>query len=284
MSEVTKSITTLKVYDDQKDEVNSIANRLGNGAGQKEVMAYLLEIERAHYAKETGKDVPRLDDIRFHFSRIEGIFTEYVLSSRDREQMDAETIHQLTLTSEQQKLFLYDKKLEIETLREELHNIEEKHEVNLKQQQTNAEVERNQFKGEIALLKENHQKELDSLRELLIQTKEAKEQSDKLVRLTQEATESANQRLSDLIYKANEYDKLKEELSIVQEELGLVKASLSEKEIELKNTFDRINIEKDKGLFEVEKKYIEQISKLREELSLAREQYADLKIAFNEKK
>ncbi|GMX64454.1 hypothetical protein Elgi_37230 [Paenibacillus elgii] len=279
-----RDITTLKVFAEQKDEVNMIAMRLGDGAGQKEVMSYLLSLDKTQQARESGKDIPRLDDVRFHFSRIEGIFTEYVLTSRDREQMDAETIHQLTQTSEQQKLSLYDKKLEIETLREELHNIEEKHEVDLKNQQENAEVERNQFKDEIALLKENQQKELDSLRELLVQTKEAKEQSDKLVRLTQEATESASQRLSDFIYKAEEYDKLKEELSIVQEKLALTKAALSEKEIELKNTFDRINIEKDKGLFEIEKKYIEQISKLREELSLAREQYADLKIAFNEKK
>lgn len=38
--------TTVRVAEEQKDEINEIAKKIGDGASQKEAISYLLQLEK----------------------------------------------------------------------------------------------------------------------------------------------------------------------------------------------------------------------------------------------
>lgn len=77
-----------------KDAVNHVAAGLGN-LTQWEAIEYVLALHRERQEQAIGFTVPGLDKLRHHCSRIESIYTEWALSTRDREQQDENCIAEL---------------------------------------------------------------------------------------------------------------------------------------------------------------------------------------------
>lgn len=265
MSDIQKH-TTIKVNDDIKDRINTLVEELG-ASSQKDAMDYLLGLHAVKREVESGKEIPRITDMKYHFARIEGIFTEFVLSSRDREVLDSETISILKQTIEDQKIQLYDKSIENSNLRENydqsMQELTTKHENEISVY--TAEFDR--VKGESALVKENTAKELKQMEQLVEQYKESKEQAEKLVKLAQEASENAQNKLNEYSNKVKEYDLLQQVNEDLKNKLSEIKDLLKEKEYECKE-----------AKLAAERNHLEQVSKLREELASQREIYAELKI------
>lgn len=195
--------STVRVAEEQKDEINEIAKKLGDGASQKEAISYLLQLEKVKREQDNGRSIPRLNDINQFASRIINIYTEMYLTMRDQEEVSQEAITNRRLEVEELKARIYEIKEELEKVQDEANRkIDEiilsadkkiadaEDEFRRVNEQKDLEISR--IKGEAALVRETAEKELQQMRLLVKESQESKEQSAKLVVLAQEMAENAN--------------------------------------------------------------------------------------------
>ncbi|MEF2248029.1 hypothetical protein [Paenibacillus sp. IITD108] len=169
--------TTIKCTSDQKDEVNLIAAELGSNSTQKDAIDHLLRLNRMKREEEAGRTIPRLDDLRYLFSRFEGIYSEMYLSARDQEEHSVQIIEIRSKEIDDLKLRLFEMKEMLENTQQEAsQQIEEmNNSVSRIVEEKDSEV--NRVRGEIALVKEASEKELEQMRLLVKESQESKEQS-----------------------------------------------------------------------------------------------------------
>lgn len=274
--------TTIKVSSEQKDIVNQIADELGKDFTQKDAIEYVIGLYRKKREEDAGRTIPRLDDLRNFFTRAEQIYTEAVLTARDKEVMADETIYELKQEREALKASLFEKNRELESSRAVTEQmIEEVRAAAQKQiDEKQAEVER--VKGEAALVRESSEKELEHMRLRVSESHESKEQSLNLVRLAQEAAESAKQKADSFEERAIAAAALEQELKIVSAERDTL---LNEKQDLIKNherEIERLTqnaaVDKERALLESERKFLEEMNKLRESLAAQRELNAELTV------
>lgn len=284
--------STVRVAEEQKDEINEIAKELGNGASQKEAIAYLLQLDRIKKEQDNGRSIPRLDDINQFASRIIGIYTEMYLTMRDQEEVSQETIANRKLEVEELKARLFETKEELEKVQDEANRkinevilsadkkiAEAENEIHRVNEQKDIEISR--IKGEADLARETAEKELQQMRLLVKESQESKEQSARLVVLAQEMAGNANNKATaneELASKALQYQ---EEMQEMKREVQIIKDEAEKKEQNFIREIEKLQlnaeIDKERAVLETQRKMMDKENELRDKVSDLREQISELK-------
>ena len=241
----------IKVNETIRDMINAIGAELG-GKTQKEVAEYLLALYQKEKAERTGEAIPHLDVLREFFARVEGIYTEAVLTARDRERFSREKIAALEEELRRTKAELLDKQKELEAaggaIRERDRLAEERVEA---------------AKAEAALAREEAQRELAAMRELLDEARKSEEKSQRLALLMQESVDQAKRKADEFAEKAARADELARELAKTKKELE-----------ELRAEFDRFKaqaeFERERAVLEAEKRAMKELREALDEVGRLR--------------
>jgi len=260
--DIKEKDASIKVTEPLRDAVNNVGGELG-GKTQKEVVEYFLTLHRQRMDQDTGQAIPHLDDLRYHFTRIEGVYTEFVHLARDRETRDTTSITQLIEDLKDSKLKIFELQNELDlagqTKESEISKVKE-------------EVEG--IRGEAALARENATKETSQMRELLQQAQKGEQQSQQLVILAQEAANAAK-------IKAEEFEEKAKQSDILLKERDDLAQKIKVMESEFERSRDHAGIEKDRAIIETEKKYMVELNDIREQLSKSREENAAFSIKLS---
>jgi hypothetical protein len=284
--------TTVRVAEEQKDEINEIAKKIGDGASQKEAISYLLQLEKVKREQDNGRSIPRLDDINQFASRIIGIYTEMYLTMRDQEEVSQEAITNRKLEVEDLKARLFETKEELDKVQDEANRkineiilsadkkiADTEEEFRRVNEQKDLEVSR--IKGEAALSRETAEKELHQMELLVKESRESKDQSAKLVVLAQEMAENANIKAAaneELALKAKQYQ---EEMQEMKRELQQIKDEAEKKEQNFIREIEKLQlnaeIDKERAILETQRKMMDKETELRDKVSDLREQISELR-------
>lgn len=211
-----------------KDAINQLGSDLG-GLTQKEALELLLSLYRTKQEEEQGTAIPNLENLHYHFTRIEGIYTEFVRSARDRNDQDATEITKLRLALQESQL----KQLELTTA--------------LDQAQKSASSEIESYRAEVALAKEDAAKEIAHIQSLLEEAQSCREQSAQLVQLAQHAADEA-------VRRAEQYEELASKAEAFQKERDESVSQMGELQRELERTRERAAIDQERAVLDTERK------------------------------
>jgi hypothetical protein len=283
MSEIINNKdTTIKCTNEQKDAINQLTSELGANATQKDAMDHLLRLSRMRKEEESGRTIPRLDDLRYLFTRFEGIYSEMYLSMRDQEQLSQETIEIRISEAGEMKARLFEMGEQLQKVQEQTAiQIDEMAE-SVRRTIDEKEIEVNKVKGEAALVREAADKELQQMLLLVKESHESKEQSSRLVTMAQEMAESAKQKAESNENQAKKAIQFEEETQKLRSEMDRLKNDNEKREQEHIREIEKLEsnsqLEKERAALDIEKKMMEQHSIIREQAATLREQIAEMKI------
>lgn len=279
--------TTIKCTNEQKDAINAIVTDLGNNATQKDAMDHLLRLNRLKKEEEAGRTIPRLDDLRYMFSRFEGIYSEMYLSGQDQQQKLHEEIATLTEEVAELKTRYFDTLQEFEKVQNEAAEQVDEMSQSIRKITEEKEAEVTKARGEAALARETAEKELQQMRLLVKESNDSKEQSARLVALAQEMAEAARQKAVANEEQAQKAIEMQEEMKNLRMELARMKEEAIKREQEHLREVDRLKetaeVEKERAILEAERRLMIQHSELREQVASLREKVAELTIELERK-
>ncbi|KQN96775.1 hypothetical protein [Paenibacillus sp. Leaf72] len=279
--------TTIKCSTPQKEAINNIVTELGANMTQKDAMEYLLGLDRIKKEEAAGRAIPRLDDIRHLFNRIEGIYVESVLSARDIEQQSQDIISLNKNQIDDLKITLYELRNESEKYKiladEQVEEMKKKVEVIVVEK----DAEISKALAEAALFREQATKELAQMELLVKESNNSKEQATRLVALAQEAAETSKQKANDHEKMASQAALLLDENNNLKLELERIKHTMHSQVESHTQDVDKLissnEVAMAKSLLEAEKQYMNEIRQLMGDISKLKEEKAELQIALERK-
>ncbi|MGG0939206.1 hypothetical protein ABHN11_24645 [Brevibacillus centrosporus] len=275
--------TTLKVSQEQREAVNALVSELSLQS-QKDLIDYFFALHRNQQLQDDGQAIPQLSDLKYHFARIEGIYTEFVKAARDRQIQASEEISDQKQQLEQAKIKQFELLTELDTVKKEAD-----------ERIATIQADMDVVNAAAALTRENAAKDIEQMRVTLQQAMEAKEQANHLVSLAQEAAQSAKDRASQFEEKAEQADKLREERDValqsiegMQKDTQEVRVAFEQHKknaaIEMERVKERAAVELERAVMAAEREHMETVKHLREALAEEREKNAALMVQLAETK
>ncbi|GEB35325.1 hypothetical protein [Brevibacillus parabrevis] len=269
---------TIRVYENQREAVNRVAQGLGEGKTVMDAMEYLLNLHQQHAQEESWEEVPHVKEIQYHLSRIVSITAAQGLAAKDQQQQAQEEYTALQQKVEAKNLQLFEAHQQIGELQKEVERLRE------------------ETAKEIAVIREEStekvakaEREVAQTRELLDASRAAEAATAKLLQLAEEAERRERDRADKLQSAVDQVAAIKSKLDESESKLkvysgeidrleSLIAQQQKEHEKELLRQKEQAELEKDKAVLQAEKAAVAELKHLQDALSQERERNAQLTV------
>ncbi|MGG3008454.1 hypothetical protein ABEO98_02985 [Brevibacillus parabrevis] len=269
---------TIRVYENQREAVNRVAQGLGEGKTVMDAMEYLLSLHQQQAQEESWEEVPHVKEIQYHLSRIVSITAAQGLAAKDQQQQAQEEYAALQQKIESKNLQLFDTQQQLAELQKEVERLRE---------ETAKEVAA--IREEAAEKVAKAEREVAQTRELLDASRAAEAATAKLLQLAEEAERRERDRADKLQAAADQaatiqvkLDESESKLKVFSGEIdrleSLIAQQQKEHEKELLRQKEQAELDKDKAVLQAEKAAVAELKHLQDALSQERERNAQLTV------
>ncbi|KZE44545.1 hypothetical protein AV540_23980 [Brevibacillus parabrevis] len=269
---------TIRVYENQREAVNRVAQGLGEGKTVMDAMEYLLSLHQQQAQEESWEEVPHVKEIQYHLSRIVSITAAQGLAAKDQQQQAQEEYATLQQKIEAKNLQLYETQQQLAELQKEVERLRE---------ETAKEVAA--IREECAEKVAKAEREVAQTRELLDASRAAEAATTKLFQLAEDAERRERNRADHLQAAADQAEALKAHLMESEKQAAAHSAEIkrledklvqqqSEHAKEMERAKEQAELARDKAVLQAEKAAVAELKHLQDALSQERERNAQMTV------
>ncbi len=258
------TVFSAKIDEDVKAKFEAGAQ--ATGTSQKEFFSRLVTFYETAQARESVSQVKEIEQLRHHLARVEEIYIGLVKGGQDQQEADANRINLAENDAMRTKAHVTE-------LTEKLDSV-------IEQAKTGMDAVR----AEAALIRETASKDVQDMKDALIRTQEAQQQSARLATLAEESATTAKVRCTELEGAAARAEGYRQDAELAKTELAQLRANTEREIANMRDVMakmaERAEIEQEKAVLTVQRESMNEIGRLREELAQAREELSGVKAAL----